>query len=85
MFQVKIKKFFITFSFRFEEQNGFIVGARSVFEKAVEFFGDDHINENLFIAFARFEERQKEVLKLIYIIFFTFIKDTQYIIFFLFN
>ncbi|XP_026821824.1 protein crooked neck [Rhopalosiphum maidis] len=47
-------------SARFEEQNGFIVGARSVFEKAVEFFGDDHISENLFIAFARFEERQKE-------------------------
>jgi len=47
--------------FRFEEQNGFIVGGRSVFEKAVEFFGDEHINENLFIAFAKFEERQKEV------------------------
>jgi len=85
MFQVKIKKFFITFSFRFEEQNGFIVGARSVFEKAVEFFGDDHINENLFIAFARFEERQKEVLKLINIIFFTFIKEYTIYKYFLFN
>lgn len=85
MFQVKIKKFFITFSFRFEEQNGFIVGARSVFEKAVEFFGDDHINENLFIAFARFEERQKEVLKLINIIFFTFIKEYTIYKYLLFN
>lgn len=49
------------FTFRFEEQNSFIAGGRSVFERAVEFFGDEHINENLFIAFAKFEERQKEV------------------------
>jgi len=50
--------------FRFEEQNGFIAGGRSVFEKAIEFFGDEHINENLFIAFAKFEERQKEVYQI---------------------
>lgn len=51
--------------FRFEEQNAFIAGGRSVFEKAIEFFGDEYINETLFIAFAKFEERQKEVLNYI--------------------
>lgn len=61
IFLIKILVF-NDFSFRFEEQNGFIAGGRSVFERAVEFFGDEHINENLFIAFAKFEERQKEVL-----------------------
>jgi len=66
------------FIIRFEEQNGFISGGRSVFEKAIEFFGDDHISENLFIAFARFEERQKEVLKLINTIFFHLLENTQY-------
>uniref|UniRef100_A0A1I8NZM9 Pre-mRNA-splicing factor Syf1/CRNKL1-like C-terminal HAT-repeats domain-containing protein n=1 Tax=Stomoxys calcitrans TaxID=35570 RepID=A0A1I8NZM9_STOCA len=45
---------------RFEESHGFIHGARRVFERAVEFFGDDYIDERLFIAFARFEEGQKE-------------------------
>ncbi|XP_005191049.2 protein crooked neck [Musca domestica] len=45
---------------RFEETHGFIHGARRVFERAVEFFGDDYIDERLFIAFARFEEGQKE-------------------------
>lgn len=60
---MKIINFY--FYFRFEEQNSFIAGARSVFEKAIEFFGDEHINEKLFIAFAKFEERQKEVLQLI--------------------
>lgn len=55
--------------YRFEEQNGFVVGARSVFEKAVEFFGDEHISEILFIAFARFEERQKEVEEVLLILY----------------
>ncbi|KAI8115342.1 Protein crooked neck [Lucilia cuprina] len=45
---------------RFEESHGFIHGSRRVFERAVEFFGDDYIDERLFIAFARFEEGQKE-------------------------
>lgn len=34
---------------RFKENHGFINGARTVFERA-EFFGDDHMNEKLFIA-----------------------------------
>lgn len=45
---------------RFEENHGYISGSRTVFERAVEFFGDDNIEERLFIAFARFEEDQKE-------------------------
>jgi crooked neck len=31
-----------------------------VFEHAIEFYGDDDLNEHLLIAFAQFEERQKE-------------------------
>lgn len=45
---------------RFEENHGFINGARQVFEKSVEFFGDEQLDEKLFIAFSRFEENQKE-------------------------
>lgn len=45
---------------RFEENHGFINGSRKVFERAVEFYGDEMMDEKLFIAFARFEENQKE-------------------------
>jgi hypothetical protein len=48
--------------YRFEEQHGFISGARRVFERAVEFFGEESMDEKLFIAFAKFEEGQREVL-----------------------
>lgn len=47
--------------YRFEEQHGFISGARRVFERAVEFFGEESMDEKLFIAFAKFEEGQREV------------------------
>jgi hypothetical protein len=47
--------------YRFEEQHGFISGARSVFERAVEFFGDESMDEKLYLAFAKFEEGQREV------------------------
>jgi crooked neck len=30
-----------------------------VFERSIDFFGDDHMDERLFIAFAKFEEGQK--------------------------
>ena len=33
--------------------------AREIYEKAVEFFGEDYLDEKLFIAFAHFEESQK--------------------------
>lgn len=45
---------------RFEENHGFIRSARAVYEQAIEFFGEDYLDERLFIAFARFEEGQKE-------------------------
>ncbi|PNF41875.1 hypothetical protein B7P43_G15716 [Cryptotermes secundus] len=45
---------------RFEEQHGFISGTRGVFERAVEFFGDELMDEKLFLAFAKFEEGQRE-------------------------
>ncbi|VDP34910.1 unnamed protein product [Soboliphyme baturini] len=48
---------------KFEERHGFVVNARKVFERAVEFFGEEHMDEALFVAFAKFEEGQKEVWK----------------------
>ncbi|CAL8314973.1 unnamed protein product [Merluccius merluccius] len=45
---------------RFEDKHGYIAHGRKVFERAVEFFGEEHVDENLFVAFARFEEMQKE-------------------------
>ncbi|CAG0883503.1 unnamed protein product [Darwinula stevensoni] len=42
------------------ESNGYIQNARRIYERAVSFFGDDHLDERLFIAFAKFEEGQKE-------------------------
>ena len=45
---------------RFEHQHGSATSARSVFERAVEFFGDDHLEPDLFVGFSRFEEQQKE-------------------------
>ena len=41
----------------------FSASARSVYERSCEFFGDDHMEEALYVAFAKFEERQKEVRK----------------------
>jgi crooked neck len=32
-----------------------------VFERAVEFYGEENMDEKLFVAFARFEEACKEV------------------------
>uniref|UniRef100_A0A672FFQ5 Crooked neck-like protein 1 n=1 Tax=Salarias fasciatus TaxID=181472 RepID=A0A672FFQ5_SALFA len=45
---------------RFEEKHGYIAHSRKVYERAVEFFGEEYVDENLFVAFARFEETQKE-------------------------
>lgn len=45
---------------KFEEQNGFISNAREVYEKAIEFFGDEYMDEKLFMAFAKFEENHHE-------------------------
>lgn len=46
---------------RFEERSGFVTNARHVYERAVEFFGEFNVDEKLLIAFAQFEENQKEV------------------------
>lgn len=45
---------------KFEEAHGYINRAREIYEKSIEFFGDDYIDESLFSSFAKFEERQKE-------------------------
>lgn len=45
---------------KWEERLGAIDKARCVYERAIEFYGDDFLNEKLFINFARFEERQRE-------------------------
>ncbi|XP_063774242.1 crooked neck-like protein 1 isoform X2 [Pseudophryne corroboree] len=45
---------------RFEDKHGYIAHARKVYERAVEFYGEDHMDENLYVAFAKFEEKQKE-------------------------
>ena len=45
---------------KFEEGHGFIKSARAIYERAVEFFGEEYMEEKLFIAFSKFEENQKE-------------------------
>jgi len=45
---------------KFEERNGSIEKAREVYEKAIQFFGDEIIDEKLYMAFAKFEESQRE-------------------------
>ena len=34
---------------------------RRVYERAVEFFGEDNVDQDLFAAFAKFEEKNREV------------------------
>lgn len=46
---------------RFEEKHCYFAHARKVYERAVEFFGEEHMDEHLYVAFAKFEENQKEV------------------------
>ncbi|CAG9533855.1 unnamed protein product [Cercopithifilaria johnstoni] len=45
---------------KFEERFGYIGNARAVYERALEYFGEENLSETLLIAFAQFEERQKE-------------------------
>lgn len=45
---------------KFEEAHGYIGGSRKVFERSIEFFGEDLLNEKLILAFAKFEEGQRE-------------------------
>lgn len=46
---------------RFEEKHNYIQSARKIYERAVEFFGEENMEEVLIVAFARFEENQREV------------------------
>ena len=41
----------------------FTFQARDIYEKAVEFFGEEYMEEKLFISFAQFEEAQKVVCR----------------------
>merc|ERR1719341_752855 len=45
---------------RFEEGHGFINSARTIYERAIEFFGEENMDQKLFIAFSKFEEEVKE-------------------------
>ena len=45
---------------RFEEQNGSLPNARNVFERASDFFGEEAMDEKLYVAFAKFEEGCRE-------------------------
>ncbi|CAF4020002.1 unnamed protein product [Rotaria magnacalcarata] len=45
---------------KFEEQNSYVKSARRIYERAIEFFGEEHLNERLLLDFAKFEEHQKE-------------------------
>ena len=45
---------------KFEQRAGFLSSARSIYEKGIDFFGEEYMDENLFIGFAQFEESQKE-------------------------
>lgn len=46
---------------KFEQRHGAISNARQVYERAIEYFGEDNLDERILIAFAKFEEAQKEV------------------------
>lgn len=52
---------------KFEEKHGYINGARKVYERAVEFFEEENLDEKLIIAFAKFEEGQREVKENFYL------------------
>ena len=41
---------------QFEEQNGSLPNAWNVFERASDFFGEEAMDEKLYVAFAKFEE-----------------------------
>lgn len=46
---------------RFEQKRGRVASARSIYERAIEFFGDENLDPQLVVAFAQFEESQHEV------------------------
>ncbi len=46
---------------KFEEKNNYVNSARRIYERGIEFFGEENMDEKLLIAFAKYEEAQKEV------------------------
>lgn len=45
---------------KWEERLGAIAKARNVYERAIDFYGDEFLDERLFVNFSKFEERQRE-------------------------
>jgi len=45
---------------KWEERLGAVTRARNVYERAIDFYGDEFLDERLFVNFAKFEERQRE-------------------------
>jgi crooked neck len=45
---------------KFEEEHQNIDKVREIFDQALQFLGDEHLNQKLVIAFAKFETRQRE-------------------------
>ena len=45
---------------RFEEKHASIAHERKVYERGMEVLGDEHMDQHLYVAFAKFEENQKE-------------------------
>lgn len=41
---------------RFEEKYGYFVYVRKVYERVVEFFGDEYMDEYFYVVFVKFEE-----------------------------
>ena len=54
---------YLVFVYFNQKQNSYIKSARRVYERAIEFFGEEHINERLLLEFSIFEEHLKELLK----------------------
>ncbi|KAJ3411548.1 Crooked neck-like protein 1 [Chytridiales sp. JEL 0842] len=46
---------------KFEESLGFIDHSREIYEKCIETLGDEYVDQNVYVSFAKFECRQKEI------------------------
>ncbi|KAJ3048483.1 Crooked neck-like protein 1 [Rhizophlyctis rosea] len=46
---------------KYEESIGRIDNAREIYQQCIETLGDDFIDQNMYVSFARFETRQKEI------------------------
>lgn len=46
---------------KFEEKHNYTQSCRRIYERGVEYFGEDNMDERLLVGFAKFEEAQHEV------------------------